>query len=169
MAIDSAEKRRSVSGIPFPIGPGVTPDASKDAGWRFQSGWGYSGIAVDAPGSGDIDTAEKRRSVGGLVFPLGPGVTPNSDKDAEWRAQSAWSYSGNVVTSEAAAGGGNLGFLEEDTVRRKKDGVRDDLLIAMGDKVPTYIHEPIIEETIGKKRKVYDETDDIETILWLDN
>lgn len=50
MAIDNAEKRRSVSGIPFhPLGPGVTPNASKDQEWRQQSGWGYSGILVDAP------------------------------------------------------------------------------------------------------------------------
>ena len=47
MAIDSAEKRRSVSQIltgVFP--PGVTPNASKDAEWRQQSGWGYSGIVA---------------------------------------------------------------------------------------------------------------------------
>ena len=47
MAIDSAEKRRSVSQILtgiFP--PGVTPNVSKDAEWRQQSGWGYSGIVA---------------------------------------------------------------------------------------------------------------------------
>jgi len=40
-----------------------------------------------------IDTAEKRRSISGTGTGI-PGVTPNSSKDAEWRAQSAWNYSG---------------------------------------------------------------------------
>ena len=74
------------------------------------------------------------------------------------------------VPAVAITGGGGGGAMDmgEDTVRKKKDRVREDLLLAMEGE-PTYIHEPIIEETIGKKRKVYDETDDIETILWLDN
>lgn len=46
MAIDSAEKRRSAAGVAFlPLGPGVTPNASKDVEWRQQSAWSYSGIA----------------------------------------------------------------------------------------------------------------------------
>ncbi len=50
MAIDNAEKRRSAAGVGFFIvGPGVTPNASKDAEWRLQAGWGYSGIALGAP------------------------------------------------------------------------------------------------------------------------
>lgn len=45
MAIDTAAKRRSAAGVPFlPLGPGVTPDASKPVAWRQQSAWGYSGI-----------------------------------------------------------------------------------------------------------------------------
>lgn len=49
MAIDNAEKRRSAAGVPFlPLGPGVTPNSSKDAEWRQQAGWGYSGISVTA-------------------------------------------------------------------------------------------------------------------------
>lgn len=50
MAIDSAEKRRSAAsaGIPWLI-PGVTPNASKDAEWRQQSGWSYSGIPAAVP------------------------------------------------------------------------------------------------------------------------
>lgn len=43
MAIDSAEKRRSIAGLPHLI-PGITPNASKDQEWRQESGWGYSGI-----------------------------------------------------------------------------------------------------------------------------
>jgi len=49
MAIDSAEKRRSVSGIGGPpLIPGVTPNSSKDQEWRQQAGWSYSGISVIA-------------------------------------------------------------------------------------------------------------------------
>lgn len=60
MAIDNAEKRRSASGPPFhPLGPGVTPNAAKDAEWRFQSGWGYSGIAVASPSTAVVAVAER--------------------------------------------------------------------------------------------------------------
>ena len=45
MAIDSAEKRRSISGIGL-ITPGVTPNASKDQEWRQEACWSYSGILV---------------------------------------------------------------------------------------------------------------------------
>ena len=44
MAIDTAEKRKSISGISIPLIPGVTPNAAKDAEWRGQAGWNYSGI-----------------------------------------------------------------------------------------------------------------------------
>jgi hypothetical protein len=48
--IDTAAKRRSAAGVAFlPLGPGVTPNAAKNAAWRQQAGWGYSGIAADAP------------------------------------------------------------------------------------------------------------------------
>jgi len=50
-----------------------------------------------------IDTAEKRRSVAGVGFYL-LGVTPNAAKDQEWRQQSAYSYSGILAVSSAAAG-----------------------------------------------------------------
>jgi hypothetical protein len=47
MAIDSAEKRKSVEGIAaHPLGPSVTPNAMPDGQWRRQAAWGYSGIAV---------------------------------------------------------------------------------------------------------------------------
>lgn len=50
MAIDTAEKRRSVAGLPhLPMGWCVTSNAAKDAEWRQQAGWGYSGIAASAP------------------------------------------------------------------------------------------------------------------------
>lgn len=48
MAIDTAAKRRSVSGITYLV-PGVTPNASKPVAWRQQSGWGYSGIEPGEP------------------------------------------------------------------------------------------------------------------------
>ncbi len=48
MAIDSAEKRLSISGITMLL-PGVTINASPDVEWRQESGWSYSGIeALDA-------------------------------------------------------------------------------------------------------------------------
>ncbi len=51
MAIDNAEKRRSVAGIGFwVVGPAVTPNSSKDIEWRQQAGWGYSGISAAAVG-----------------------------------------------------------------------------------------------------------------------
>jgi len=43
MAIDTAEKRKSISGLRN-IYPGVTPNASKDQEWRQEAGWKYSGI-----------------------------------------------------------------------------------------------------------------------------
>ena len=47
MAIDTAEKRRSVSGVPFfLIGPGVSPEVLKDGEWRQEVCYSYSGIAV---------------------------------------------------------------------------------------------------------------------------
>lgn len=58
MAIDTAEKRKAISGIWFQSIPGVTPNAAKDAEWRQQSGRGYSGIAADPPsGVPDVGTA----------------------------------------------------------------------------------------------------------------
>ena len=42
--VDTAEKRRSLSGIQTTLLPGVTPNASKDQEWRQEAGWGYPGI-----------------------------------------------------------------------------------------------------------------------------
>lgn len=50
MAIDSPEKRKSISGLPHVVMiPGVTPNAAKDQEWRQESGWGYSGVLAAAP------------------------------------------------------------------------------------------------------------------------
>lgn len=42
MAIDSAKKRKSISGITIPMIPGVTNNAAKNTFWRSSSGWSYS-------------------------------------------------------------------------------------------------------------------------------
>ena len=52
MAIDSAEKRKSISGVVLPLIPGVTPTAGKDAEWRQGVGWSYMGIAATVPPTG---------------------------------------------------------------------------------------------------------------------
>jgi len=44
MAIDTAERRKSVSGVWIPLVPGVTPNSAKDQEWRQESNWSYSGI-----------------------------------------------------------------------------------------------------------------------------
>ena len=49
MAIDTAEKRKSISGVGgVPLMPGVTPNSSQDAEWRQEASWSYSGILVGA-------------------------------------------------------------------------------------------------------------------------
>ena len=50
MAIDSAEKRRSILGLMIRVpGIGVTPDSSRDQEWRQEVAGLYSGILVSAP------------------------------------------------------------------------------------------------------------------------
>lgn len=52
MAIDSAEKRRSIAHIARRwSGAGVTPNTAKDVEWRQEAGRGYPGIepSGDAP------------------------------------------------------------------------------------------------------------------------
>jgi hypothetical protein len=44
VAIDTAERRKSVSGIPLLI-PGVTNNATPDREWRQESGWSYGAVA----------------------------------------------------------------------------------------------------------------------------
>jgi hypothetical protein len=53
MAIDTAEKRRSASGVAFlPLIPGVTPNAAPGVDWRQQVAWSYSGVPVDGQATG---------------------------------------------------------------------------------------------------------------------
>ena len=50
MAIDSAAKRKGVAGIPaIPLGPNITPDATKAQFWRQTAAWGYGGILAAVP------------------------------------------------------------------------------------------------------------------------
>lgn len=54
MAIDTAEKRRSIVGIITGYMPvGVTPNLAKDLQWRQEAGWGYPGIV---PNGGSVVT-----------------------------------------------------------------------------------------------------------------
>jgi len=52
MAIDTALKRRSISGIPFLL-PGVTPDATPGEEWRASVAWGYYEISIPGVFSGE--------------------------------------------------------------------------------------------------------------------
>jgi len=47
VAIDSAAKRRSISGavLPFLI-VGITPDATPGVDWRQTAGWSYQGVTT---------------------------------------------------------------------------------------------------------------------------
>lgn len=79
----------------------------------------------------------------------------------------AWGNSWGTIT--AAVTYGNLGFYdmgeEVRTGPKHKRKVKDDILFSMGE--PVYIDEPIVEETMTTRKRVYDETDDLESILWL--
>lgn len=48
MAIDTAERRKSVSGVWIPLIPGVTPNSAQDQEWRQEANWSYSGILAGA-------------------------------------------------------------------------------------------------------------------------
>lgn len=64
MAIDTAEKRRAVANIHHRAGPGVTPNASTDAEWRQQAGYGYSGVAASPPSEDTAITEAPQMSLG---------------------------------------------------------------------------------------------------------
>jgi len=83
MAIDNAEKRRSISGIHGVIyGPGVTPESGQDQEWRQESGYSYSGILVGATTPGQDALMH----------------TANSSSGAEW--------AGGLAGGRAIPGGG---------------------------------------------------------------
>ena len=69
MAIDTAERRKSISGIQWTLIPGVTPNAAQDREWRQEADWGYPGILVGAGEEppppvveeGEVGTGHRRR------------------------------------------------------------------------------------------------------------
>ena len=69
MAINTAERRKSISGIHLNVCPGVTPNSGKDAEWRQESGFSYSGIAAASPAGGRIMSSLV--AGGGLAGPGG--------------------------------------------------------------------------------------------------
>ena len=73
MPIDTAEDRRSVAGVGFYIFLGVTPELAKDAEWRQQAGYSYSGIAAGLPPTGDTGSDGSQGAVRGRW----PGITPS--------------------------------------------------------------------------------------------
>lgn len=76
MAIDSAEKRRSVAGVGVPgIVLGVTPNASKDGEWRQQVGWGYSGIVPGNPATLLVDAMLVDMDVGYMLMDMDTSYT----------------------------------------------------------------------------------------------
>ena len=74
----TAEKRRSAAGVAFlPLGPGVTPNASKDQEWRQQAAWSYSGILA---GAVVISAADYSLT---LAISRNPGLTLTIDRGME--------------------------------------------------------------------------------------
>ena len=57
-----------------------------------------------------IDTAERRRAVAALsgAHSFGPGVTPNSSKDEEWRQEAGYSYPGISASTAVGLGAGTM-------------------------------------------------------------
>ena len=74
MAIDTAEKRKSISGIGGPpLIPGVTPMGSGlDQEWRQEGGWSYNGILAGVP----AEIAARETAV--TIFAGMVGVTPTN-------------------------------------------------------------------------------------------
>ena len=71
MAIDTASKRKSISGVILPfLLVGVTPDATPGVEWRQAAGWSYNGIEPAAPSTPDVAgfSIYLRGSVNGLTY-----------------------------------------------------------------------------------------------------
>ena len=82
MPIDSAAKRRNISGLYTAITiVGVTPNPVKDIDWRQSAGWGYLGIS---PGVGS--TGGELATVWHNAVPFSPWYeTRYSDSTATFR------------------------------------------------------------------------------------
>ena len=84
MAINTAKKRKTVSGIPN-LAPGVTPNAARDRDWRFSAALNYIGFVYG------LDNTEDRRAAAALpFFPV--GVLPNANKGLQWRSEVGWGF-----------------------------------------------------------------------------
>lgn len=81
MAIDTAAKRKAISGIYTGlVAVGVTPNAAPDEAWRQQAGWGYSGIAVNPPPP-PAETVQDKFTLGSKES---MGVTPTPTIGGRW-------------------------------------------------------------------------------------
>jgi hypothetical protein len=78
MAIDSAVKRRAVSGVPSAfVGPGVTPTAASTAFSRYASGWSYNAAGGGGGGGGGGVFSEAAVTLGGTAqIQQPPGTIP---------------------------------------------------------------------------------------------
>jgi len=64
MAIDTAEKRKAISGIhQYASGPGMTNMAAEDQEWRQQTGYSYSGILASPPAGAGQPTMGRWRLI----------------------------------------------------------------------------------------------------------
>lgn len=103
MPIDTAEKRRNVSGLAFaPFGPGVTPNASHDVEWRQQAGWGYSGIVP----IGSLGAASNPFIYSRLLKPVNPQIVD----PGTGRMREEWQLYLGQLTTRLNAAVGNLAF-----------------------------------------------------------
>lgn len=75
MAIDSREKRQSISGVHLYIIPGITPTAGKDQEWRQESGFGYPGILAGGLAAGKISIDFSGRGPTTTMSGRGPTTT----------------------------------------------------------------------------------------------
>ena len=77
----------------------------------------------------------------------------------------SWGTIAEADTVEFGGGGGARDMGEEDHVRRtrkREDTVRTEILKSMGEWVDVIPADPLV-----KKREQYDESDDLESIMWL--
>lgn len=103
MAIDDAEKRRSVAAISFAYyNPAVTPNAAKDAEWRQQVGHSYSGIAADA-GSGETSEA------GVIATIFSNAAVPST---ADYREGRAFSDAGEMYVCDFPNDADDVNYIE---------------------------------------------------------
>lgn len=81
MPIDTAEERRTISGINWGSPPTPTPNVNKDVQWRAQIAWGYGGTISP------YDPLRFRPSIHlrNIRRPLFPEIIYPVTIDANWR------------------------------------------------------------------------------------